>query len=34
VAFTQKPTPVGAVSIAIFADGCGNLIQLYQPIGG
>jgi len=34
VAFTQNPTPVGAVSIAIFADGCGNLIQLYQPIGG
>ena len=34
VAFTQKPTAMGAVSIAIFADGCGNLIQLYQPTGG
>jgi glyoxylase I family protein len=33
VAFTQKPTPMGAVSIAVFADGCGNLIQLYQPTG-
>jgi predicted enzyme related to lactoylglutathione lyase len=34
VAFTQKPMVAGAVSIAIFADGCGNLIQLYQPIAG
>ena len=34
VAFTQKPTAAGAVSIAIFADGCGNLIQLYQPLSG
>ena len=34
VAFTQQPMVSGAVSIAIFADGCGNLIQLYQPIGG
>lgn len=31
VAFTQKPTSAGPVSIAIFADTCGNLIQLYQP---
>lgn len=31
VAFTQKPTNAGAVTIAIFADTCGNLIQLYQP---
>jgi glyoxylase I family protein len=31
VAFTQKPTPMGAVKIAVFADTCGNLIQLYQP---
>ncbi|MBZ5710034.1 VOC family protein [Nannocystis pusilla] len=31
VAFTQEPTPVGAVSIAVFSDTCGNLIQLYQP---
>ncbi|MDC0723484.1 VOC family protein [Nannocystis bainbridge] len=33
VAFTIEPTPMGAVSIAILADTCGNLIQLYQPIG-
>lgn len=31
VAFTREPTNVGAVSIAILADTCGNLIQLYQP---
>ncbi len=31
VAFTMKPTPMGPVSIAVFADTCGNLIQLYQP---
>ena len=31
VAFTQQPTPAGPVTIAVFADTCGNLIQLYQP---
>ncbi len=31
VAFTQAPTAAGAVSIAVFSDTCGNLIQLYQP---
>ena len=31
VAFTQAPTPAGPVTIAVFADTCGNLIQLYQP---
>lgn len=31
VAFTQPPTPAGPVMIAVFADTCGNLIQLYQP---
>lgn len=31
VAFTQEPTPVGAVTIAVLSDTCGNLIQLYQP---
>ena len=30
VAFTREPTPAGPVTLAIFADGCGNLIQLYQ----
>ena len=31
VAFTREPTRTGPVIIAIFADTCGNLIQLYQP---
>jgi len=31
VAFTKKPTAMGPVTIAMFADTCGNLIQLYQP---
>ncbi|MFY0541369.1 VOC family protein [Nannocystis pusilla] len=31
VAFTMEPTDAGEVSVAIFADTCGNLIQLYQP---
>lgn len=31
VVFTQTPTPLGPVTIAIFADTCGNLIQLYEP---
>jgi len=30
VVFNREPTQMGAVSIAIFADTCGNLIQLYQ----
>ena len=30
VAFTREPTPAGPVTIAIFADSCGNLIQIYQ----
>lgn len=30
VAFTRPPTPAGPVVIAIFADTCGNLIQIYQ----
>ncbi len=32
VVFTQDPTTVGPVAIAICADTCGNLIQLYQPL--
>jgi glyoxylase I family protein len=32
VAFTQKPTRMGPVTTAVFADTCGNLIQLYQPM--
>ena len=31
VAFTRQPLKAGAVTIAVFADTCGNLIQLYQP---
>jgi len=31
VAFTRNPTRTGPVTIAIFSDTCGNLIQLYQP---
>jgi glyoxylase I family protein len=30
VAFTRQPTGAGPVTIAVFADTCGNLIQLYQ----
>ena len=34
VVFTQEPTPAGPVTIAVFSDTCGNLIQLYQPMQG
>jgi catechol 2,3-dioxygenase-like lactoylglutathione lyase family enzyme len=30
VVFTIEPTNAGAVILAIFADTCGNLIQVYQ----
>jgi len=30
VVFTIEPTDIGAVTIAIFSDTCGNLIQIYQ----
>jgi catechol 2,3-dioxygenase-like lactoylglutathione lyase family enzyme len=33
VVFTQAPTPMGPVTIAVFSDTCGNLIQMYQPGG-
>lgn len=33
VKFTMDPTPAGPVKIAVFADTCGNLIQIYQPTG-
>lgn len=32
VAFTQAPTRMGPVMIAVCADTCGNLIQLYQRL--
>src|SRR5579885_3450860 len=31
VMFTTDPTPAGPVTIAVFSDTCGNLIQIYQP---
>jgi glyoxylase I family protein len=31
VAFTREPTPAGPITLAVFADTCGNLIQIYQP---
>jgi glyoxylase I family protein len=31
VAFAKPPMAAGPVMLAIFADTCGNLIQLYQP---
>jgi catechol 2,3-dioxygenase-like lactoylglutathione lyase family enzyme len=33
VAFTRQPMQAGPVTLAVFADTCGNLIQLYQPAG-
>jgi glyoxylase I family protein len=30
VAFTREPTAAGPVTLAVFSDTCGNLIQLYQ----
>jgi glyoxylase I family protein len=33
VAFITEPTSMGPVSIAVFSDTCGNLIQMYQPKG-
>ncbi len=30
VAFTTKPTKRGSVTVAVFDDTCGNLIQLHQ----
>jgi predicted enzyme related to lactoylglutathione lyase len=32
VAFTRTPMSAGPVKIAIFSDGCGNLIQVYQMV--
>ncbi len=31
VVFTREPLNAGPVTIAVFSDTCGNLIQLYQP---
>ena len=32
VVFTQAPMLAGNVKIAVLEDGCGNLIQLMQPL--
>jgi catechol 2,3-dioxygenase-like lactoylglutathione lyase family enzyme len=32
VVFLTPPQQAGPVKIAVFADTCGNLIQLYQPV--
>lgn len=31
VAFKTEPTAAGPITLAVFSDTCGNLIQLYQP---
>jgi glyoxylase I family protein len=31
VVFTMAPTKMGPITLAVFADTCGNLIQIYQP---
>lgn len=31
VVFTMEPTKAGPVTLAVFADTCGNLIQVFQP---
>jgi len=32
--FTQPPTPMGPVVVAVLDDTCGNLLQLAQWVGG
>jgi catechol 2,3-dioxygenase-like lactoylglutathione lyase family enzyme len=31
VVFAREPVSAGPVTLAVFSDTCGNLIQLYQP---
>ena len=31
VVFISEPARMGPVSLAVFSDTCGNLIQMYQP---
>jgi len=33
VIFTTEPTRAGPLTIAVFSDSCGNLIQIYEPAG-
>ena len=30
VVFSMQPTPMGPVTLAVFADTCGNNLQIYQ----
>jgi glyoxylase I family protein len=32
VMFTMEPTRAGPMLLAVFADTCGNLIQIYQAV--
>jgi predicted TIM-barrel fold metal-dependent hydrolase len=34
VEFTMEPTNMGMTTAAVFNDTCGNLIQIYQIMGG
>jgi catechol 2,3-dioxygenase-like lactoylglutathione lyase family enzyme len=34
VVFTMEPTQAGPVTMAVFSDTCGNLIQIFQPPKG
>jgi glyoxylase I family protein len=31
VVFSQEPVKAGPLTVAVFSDTCGNLIQIYQP---
>ena len=31
VVFSMEPKKMGPISLAVFSDTCGNLIQIYQP---
>ena len=33
VVFVSEPVRMGPVTLAIFSDTCGNLIQIYEPSG-
>ena len=33
VVFSLEPTKMGPMSLAVFSDTCGNLVQIYQPPG-
>ena len=33
VVFSREPMQAGSIVLAVFADTCGNLIQIYEPPG-